>query len=334
MVDAKKTKKRKRPSKELFWAKIVVAIVGIVVTCQIAYNLNHWGNDASVDVAKIGQFGDSFGFINAVASSLAFAGAIFAILLQRRELQLQRRVAIDSRDEVKKTVTALNAQIALMRSAGEYEAKRYADHLLMILANDSMKSVIQMKNLVFQRFEFDQFENLTRESISNPERPADFDPQNMVILNSMMLNISGQRDEHWFNAFREWNAERAVARSQVIPTEEREFAPIAPDSALNAIANWFAFIESVASFYFSPDDDYRSPVPQANWYRIIRMDLGVMTSLSALHAHTVTNKVYTPPLVLPFDHGKILFFWCRLRLLYDDPKTKFVKGVLSSKTTH
>lgn len=45
-----------------------------------------------------GQFGDSFGVVNALFSGLAFAGVIFAILLQKKELELQR-VAITGEKE-------------------------------------------------------------------------------------------------------------------------------------------------------------------------------------------------------------------------------------------
>ncbi len=65
---------------EVFWAKIVVTVITVIVICQVFYNVNHWGTEPTT-IGTIGAFGDSFGFINAAASSLAFAGAIFAILL-------------------------------------------------------------------------------------------------------------------------------------------------------------------------------------------------------------------------------------------------------------
>ena len=47
-----------------------------------------------IDESKRGAFGDSFGVVNALFSGLAFAGVIFAILLQKKELELQR-IAIE-----------------------------------------------------------------------------------------------------------------------------------------------------------------------------------------------------------------------------------------------
>lgn len=40
--------------------------------------------------AERGQFGDMFGAVNSLFSGLAFAGVIYAVLLQREELKLQR----------------------------------------------------------------------------------------------------------------------------------------------------------------------------------------------------------------------------------------------------
>ena len=46
---------------------------------------------AWIDESKRGVFGDSFGVVNALFSGLAFAGVICAILLQQKELALQRK---------------------------------------------------------------------------------------------------------------------------------------------------------------------------------------------------------------------------------------------------
>lgn len=48
-----------------------------------------------------GQFGDQFGAVNALFSGLAFAGLIFTIILQKKELSLQREELADTRKELK-----------------------------------------------------------------------------------------------------------------------------------------------------------------------------------------------------------------------------------------
>ncbi|MGY3468301.1 hypothetical protein ACVW0I_005172 [Bradyrhizobium sp. LM6.11] len=49
------------------------------------------------DWAERGQVGDLFGSVNALFSGLAFTGVIFAILLQRQELALQRQELKETR---------------------------------------------------------------------------------------------------------------------------------------------------------------------------------------------------------------------------------------------
>jgi hypothetical protein len=58
------------------------------------------------DMSERGQAGDLFGSINALFSGLAFAGVIFAILLQRQELALQRQELRETRGEMKRTADA------------------------------------------------------------------------------------------------------------------------------------------------------------------------------------------------------------------------------------
>lgn len=49
---------------------------------------------------ELGQFGDKFGFVNALFSGLAFAGLIYTIVLQRKELELQRLELQETRKEL------------------------------------------------------------------------------------------------------------------------------------------------------------------------------------------------------------------------------------------
>lgn len=65
-----------------------------------------------------GQFGDLFGAVNATFSGLAFAGLIYAILLQRDDLALQRVELELTREELKRTAVAQEqAEVALRAQA-------------------------------------------------------------------------------------------------------------------------------------------------------------------------------------------------------------------------
>ena len=69
-----------------------------------------------------GQFGDSFGGLNALFSGLAFAGVIYAVLLQRRELQLQREELRLTREELRRGAEAQAQQAEMQRSAAMISA--------------------------------------------------------------------------------------------------------------------------------------------------------------------------------------------------------------------
>ncbi|MEI6514324.1 MAG: hypothetical protein WCO51_13780 [bacterium] len=70
------------------------------------------------DAAKRGQFGDSFGSINALFTGLAFAGVIVTIILQRRELSLQRQELELTRVELRRSAEAQElSNIELMRQS-------------------------------------------------------------------------------------------------------------------------------------------------------------------------------------------------------------------------
>ncbi len=90
------------------WPRILSIILGIIVV---------WGGVTLFvfpmfvsKVEKRGQWGDSFGMINALFAGLAFAGVIWAIILQKKELALQREELANTRKEIKGQKEQLEAQ--------------------------------------------------------------------------------------------------------------------------------------------------------------------------------------------------------------------------------
>jgi len=70
------------------------------------------------DWTSRGQFGDVFGAVNALFSGLAFAGLIYAILLQREDLALQRKELELTRIELQRSALAQEqSEIALKDQA-------------------------------------------------------------------------------------------------------------------------------------------------------------------------------------------------------------------------
>jgi hypothetical protein len=72
---------------------IIVTLVIVGVWCLTWYLLK------DLNETKRGTFGDMFGSVNALFSGLALAGIILTILLQRKELKLQREELQDTRRE-------------------------------------------------------------------------------------------------------------------------------------------------------------------------------------------------------------------------------------------
>lgn len=91
-------------------------LVSLAVACIVALlavGLASWVVVTAWDKAPH-EFGDAFGVVNAAVSFLAFAGMIVTLLMQRRELQLQRR-------ELDETQQIMLQQKDLSRQAFIYE---------------------------------------------------------------------------------------------------------------------------------------------------------------------------------------------------------------------
>ncbi|MBP6731016.1 MAG: putative phage abortive infection protein [Chitinophagales bacterium] len=86
----------KEPEEKLDGLYKLIALVVLLwfISWWVVDNLNTSGQDR-------GTFGDKFGFINSLFSGLALAGIIYSIILQKRELALQRMELKDTRDEFK-----------------------------------------------------------------------------------------------------------------------------------------------------------------------------------------------------------------------------------------
>jgi hypothetical protein len=107
---------------------IVVFVVWGIAFVVVLFGMQNW-NDR-------GNFGDSFGDINALFSGFAFAGIIYTILLQKKELSQQRQELADTRVELRRAADAqerserafkkqiemmnLSARLNALNSAVEY----------------------------------------------------------------------------------------------------------------------------------------------------------------------------------------------------------------------
>ncbi len=96
--------------------KILAPILAAVIVVAFWLSALWVGHAFFPNWQERGQFGDLFGSVNALFSGLAFAGLIYAILLQRQELSLQRAELKLQREEMAASRAELAAQVAVQKS--------------------------------------------------------------------------------------------------------------------------------------------------------------------------------------------------------------------------
>ena len=94
-------------SKKVNWWPLWLTFLVIIFLWGMSIIVLFW---LFPDIGVRGQFGDTFGAVNALFAGLAFAGIIFAIILQKKELELQRQELKETRDEIRGQKEQLEAQ--------------------------------------------------------------------------------------------------------------------------------------------------------------------------------------------------------------------------------
>jgi hypothetical protein len=112
---------------------IVVIIIQILLGFGIYVYIEGWGNR--------GTFGDMFGAVNTLFSGLAFAGVIYAIILQGRELELQREELRASRKEYQ-----FSNKLKKMEILNDFY-ERYESDYYRIIRRDSAKLILNQSEL-------------------------------------------------------------------------------------------------------------------------------------------------------------------------------------------
>ena len=82
----------------------------LVVVVVLLWGANYLVTYLTRNYECSGQFGDSFGAVNALFSGLAFSGLIFAIWLQSRELHTQQKTLLTQINELAATRVLLDLQ--------------------------------------------------------------------------------------------------------------------------------------------------------------------------------------------------------------------------------
>ena len=99
---------------------IILLVVCLAITLIYGFVIHLSISDDS----ERGQFGDAFGGLNALFSSFAFAGIVYAILIQREELSLQREELRMSREELAAQNQIISQQLASMQESFKFEQQK------------------------------------------------------------------------------------------------------------------------------------------------------------------------------------------------------------------
>ena len=94
-----------------------------------------------------GEFGDTFGALNALFAGLAFAGVIYAILLQQRELKLQREELELQRKELEETRAEIRGQKETLQKQN-FESSFFQ---LLNLHSEIVNSIVVPRGNIFQK---------------------------------------------------------------------------------------------------------------------------------------------------------------------------------------
>ncbi len=72
------------------WSAIVMLFITSIVVLTVWWKVPQCLGNGLSPATDTGTFGDNFGSVNALFTGLAFAGLVFSILLQQRQIRLQR----------------------------------------------------------------------------------------------------------------------------------------------------------------------------------------------------------------------------------------------------
>ncbi|GGI98179.1 hypothetical protein [Paenibacillus hunanensis] len=121
----------------------------------VIWGISFWAINRFVNSDYRGIFGDMFGAVNALFSGLAFAGLIYTITVQRKELSLQR-------EAIQMQTKELEAQhIETARSADQLQMQQELLNYQLVLA--TVNDLLKLKNAAIQNINThngaDQFTN-------------------------------------------------------------------------------------------------------------------------------------------------------------------------------
>jgi hypothetical protein len=106
----------------------------LIICCMIVWGISWWATIYFIEGwQNRSAFGEMFGSVNTLFSGAALAGVIYAIFLQRRELQLQRRELEMTREEMARSA-----------KAQEESAEVFREHYWIMLMTSRINAISTM----------------------------------------------------------------------------------------------------------------------------------------------------------------------------------------------
>ena len=171
----------------------VLAVVSFVVIVYVVYLVFLLWNISIVDVpdwARRGEFGDSFGTLNALFSGLAFSGVLLTLLFQRKDIASTKQQLIDQAFE-SQFYSLLNYQQEIVKN---FDIQDPDSKVVISQGRDCFKRWDQ-----FLRFRFWNYDKIPEKKSKAhvfaycevaPEHGSDWD----LYFNSLMLLFSVIKD--------------------------------------------------------------------------------------------------------------------------------------------
>ncbi|MDP1590831.1 MAG: hypothetical protein Q8M07_23960 [Prosthecobacter sp.] len=118
---------------QLWFAMVLLAVITGIVTF-IWWKVPQILGEGLNPPDNKGSFGDSFGSVNALFTGLAFTGVVFSILLQQRQIRLQREDFLSQLKEMQESGETLRLQNDLLENQNQLMRGQIEVQLLQIEA--------------------------------------------------------------------------------------------------------------------------------------------------------------------------------------------------------
>jgi hypothetical protein len=224
---SKKNKKKKFFGLDVDNRYTPIILVGIILSlwlsCWVLNLIFFNAQGAAGPWPTRGQFGDMFGAVNALFSGLAFTGIIFTILLQREELQEQRRELRLTRKEFKQQNITLRQQrfentfFNLLATHNEIvksmDVRRTDTHEIIAVGRDCFKKFFDNFEKRVKQAKEDQYKREKKKTIL---LNSDLDQAKQTVLTLTVVmglyvkthdkyeNDLGQYHRHLYNIIKLW----------------------------------------------------------------------------------------------------------------------------------